>query len=157
MPSRKDDAIPLRRIARKYALQYIFQLDAGETELDDDSLAHFWEQAEEMHDQLGEREWRRTRPRVEELIRGIWEHRQTIDEAISRHARNWSIDRLALVDRNILRLSIYELYYCPQVDPAIAINEAIDLAKGFASEKSSRFINGILDAVKNAPPPSSPS
>jgi N utilization substance protein B len=158
MPSRYHrEPIPLRRIARKYVLQYLYQLDvAGAPEKPEIGisleLAEFWVQAEELHERLAPREWRKTKPLVERYIAGIAAHRDDIDETIEGIARNWSLERMAVVDRNILRIAVYELYYCPDVPPAVAINEAVDLAKGYGAAESGRFVNGILDQARRRRP-----
>jgi N utilization substance protein B len=85
---------------------------------------------------------------TEELVRGTREHQEKIDELITQVAENWSLDRMAVVDRNILRLGIFELLWEPEVPPKVAINEALEVAKKFSTQESSRFINGILDRVR---------
>ncbi len=80
-------------------------------------------------------------------IEGVINHLEEIDSEISKLAKNWRLDRMASVDRNILRLGTYELMYCPDVPPQVAINEAIELAKRFGTEDSASFVNGILDAL----------
>ena len=82
------------------------------------------------------------------LVAGVVEHRQEVDERISRYAENYHLDRLAVVDRNVLRLAIYEMLHRPDIPPVVSINEAIEIAKRFGTEESSRFVNGILDRVK---------
>ena len=76
------------------------------------------------------------------------ENLKDIDETISEQVKNWDMDRIAKVDRNILRLAIYELLHREEIPPVVSINEAIDIAKKFSTEKSGRFVNGILDKVK---------
>ncbi len=71
-----------------------------------------------------------------------------IDERIKKYAANYELHRIAAVDRNILRVAIYEMLFCPDIAPVIAINEAIEIAKRFGTEKSGGFVNGILDRVK---------
>ena len=85
---------------------------------------------------------------AEELIAGVNEHRQEIDELIAKYATNWSIDRIAKVDLAILRLAIFELLHREDIPPIVSINEAIDLSKTFSSAESRRFVNGVLDNVK---------
>ncbi len=85
---------------------------------------------------------------AEELIAGVNEHLQEIDELIAKYATNWSIDRIAKVDLAILRMAVFELCHRDDIPPIVSINEAIDLAKSFSSAESKRFINGILDSVK---------
>ncbi len=81
------------------------------------------------------------------LIRGTKLHEAKIDEFITRYAQNWELDRMAVVDRNILREGIFELLWAQDVPPKVAINEALEVAKKFSTQESSRFINGILDRI----------
>jgi len=81
------------------------------------------------------------------LITGVREHQARIDAMIQEVAENWRLDRMAAIDRNILRLGAYEVLFCPDVPPKVAINEALDLAKRYSTSQSSRFVNGILDRV----------
>ena len=82
------------------------------------------------------------------LVEGVLAHRVETDERITRYAENYELGRLAVVDRNILRLAIYEMLHRPDIPPVVSINEAIEIAKRFGSEESSRFVNGVLDRVK---------
>jgi N utilization substance protein B len=80
-------------------------------------------------------------------VRGVWEHREEIDGLIRDAAENWRLERMALVDRNILRLGAYEIRHGRDIPFAVAINEAVDLAKRFGGEESGAFVNGILDRI----------
>jgi N utilization substance protein B len=82
-----------------------------------------------------------------ETVRGVWERMAEIDELIRRAAEHWRIERMTLVDRNILRLGVYEISYGRDIPYAVAINEAVDLGKRFGAEESGAFINGILDKI----------
>jgi len=82
------------------------------------------------------------------LVEGVLARRQQIDQRLQAVARNWDLARMANVDRNILRLSMFELMYCRDVPPKVAINEAIELGKKFSTANSGGFINGILDRVR---------
>jgi transcription antitermination protein NusB len=84
---------------------------------------------------------------TEGLIAGVKEHQVRIDAMISQVAENWRLDRMAAIDRNILRLGAYEMLFCPEVPAKVAINEALELAKRYSTAQSSRFVNGILDRV----------
>jgi N utilization substance protein B len=84
---------------------------------------------------------------TEDLIAGVKQHRPQIDEMIEQVAENWRLDRMAAIDRNILRLGAYEALFCPEIPSKVAINEAIELAKRYSTAQSSRFVNGILDRV----------
>lgn len=122
-----------RRTAREKALQALFQIDMSGADTQQ-ALDHV----------LGDSP---TDPFLEDLIFGTVENREEIDEEIGRHLERWSIDRLAKVDLNILRIGTYELKYS-NVPPNVAINEAIEVAKKFGDEKSGQFINGILSKIK---------
>ena len=84
---------------------------------------------------------------AEGLIAGVQANRPRIDALISEVAENWRLDRMAAIDRNILRLGAYEMLYCPEVPTKVAINEALELAKRYSTAQSSRFVNGILDRL----------
>jgi N utilization substance protein B len=100
---------------------------------------------------------------AEGLVTGVLEHQKSIDGMISEAAENWRIDRMAAIDRNILRLGAYEMLFCPEVPTKVAINEALELAKRYSTAQSSRFVNGILDRLQvhlhakpEVPPPAEP-
>lgn len=82
------------------------------------------------------------------LVNGVLAHQAEVDERISRYLENYELHRLAVVDRNILRLAIYEMLHRADIPPVVSINEAIEVAKRYGAEESSRFVNGILDRVK---------
>ena len=82
------------------------------------------------------------------LIRGALQYRDESDELIKKHAKNWELHRIAAVDRNILRLAIYEMLHRDDIPPVVSINEAVDIAKKFSTQDSGKFVNGILDKVK---------
>ena len=86
---------------------------------------------------------------VDELVQGVLEHQAEIDTQIADHLENFTLTRLSTIDRNVLRLAAYEMFYCTDIPPIVAINEAIELAKRFGTEESGGFVNGILDAVYN--------
>jgi transcription antitermination protein NusB len=82
------------------------------------------------------------------LLNGIVAHQVTIDEKITKYTANYELKRISAVDRNILRIAVYEMLYADDVPPIVAINEAIDIAKKFGTEDSGKFVNGVLDRVK---------
>jgi len=129
-----------RTKAREYALQVLYQMDirhAGCSQI----LQEFWE----AHQSPAE-----IKVYASELAEGTAAHSQAIDAHIARHANNWDLKRMAVVDRNILRLGVFELLYCNDVPPSVCLNEAIELAKRFGDAESAKFINGVLDAVYKA-------
>ncbi len=81
------------------------------------------------------------------LVEGVLEHRAEIDRTLESMARHWSVERMSTVDRAILRLGVYELRHCPDVPTAVVISEAVKLAKAYSTDKSGRFVNGVLAAV----------
>jgi N utilization substance protein B len=130
-----------RREGREAAVQFLFQDDLNKT--DGPGLAaaleEFWTLRESSQ---------RTRQFATELINGVLEHHDAIDERIKKVTANYELHRIAPVDRNILRMAIYEMLYTSEVPPVVCINEAIEIAKRFGSEDSGRFVNGILDRMK---------
>ncbi len=82
------------------------------------------------------------------LVDGTLQHREAIDKRLQGVTRNWDLRRMANVDRNVLRMAVYELMFCTDVPPKVAINEAIDLGKKFSTANSGGFVNGILDRIR---------
>jgi N utilization substance protein B len=82
------------------------------------------------------------------LIRGALEHREEADTLIKKLAKNWELHRIAAVDRNILRLAIFEMLHRDDIPPVVSINEAVDIAKKFSTQDSGKFVNGILDKIR---------
>lgn len=135
-----------RRKAREVALQFLYQLDLHG---DDDPTPHaadFW-----IRHPVDEE----TRVFAEGLVRGTKEQQAKADDLIRQYAEHWELERMAVVDRNILRLAVYEMLWGGDVPAKVVINEAIEIAKKFGTGESSRFINGILDRVLRELRPSS--
>jgi transcription antitermination protein NusB len=93
---------------------------------------------------------KRTYPFFKRLAAGVLHARQDIDTVIERYSSNWKVQRMAGVDRNILRVAVFEILYCEDIPAKVAINEAIDIAKKFGASDSGAFINGILDSIRTA-------
>ena len=93
---------------------------------------------------------KRAYPYFERLTAGVMKSKADIDSVIERYSSNWKVRRMACVDRNILRVAIFELLYCADIPAKVSINEAIDIAKKFGSSESGAFINGILDSIRTA-------
>ncbi len=83
----------------------------------------------------------------EVLIQGVLDHQKDIDATITKYAPEWPMEQITIVDRNVLRIGVFELTYSPDVPPKVAINEAIEVAKGFGGESSGKFVNGVLGAI----------
>jgi N utilization substance protein B len=152
-----------RREARERAVQFLFQHDLSPPEDLEGALNEFWDtqRAAAIADDKGPAHWGQpvelpppTAEEAEErlfaepLIRGALEHRDAIDEHIKKHVKNWEIHRIAAVDRNIMRLAIYEMLYRDDIPPVVSINEAVDIAKKFSTQDSGKFVNGVLDKIK---------
>ncbi|MBT3194545.1 MAG: transcription antitermination factor NusB [Verrucomicrobia bacterium] len=126
-----------RRDGREWALQIIFSQDLNTRENLVAVIDDFFEQHATSDP--------RTRVFTEQLVQGVVDNRQEIDARIERYAEHWKIRRMGVVDRNVLRIAVYELFYSEDVPPAVVLNEAIDLAKYFSTSDSGKFVNGILD------------
>ena len=152
-----------RREARERAVQFLFQHELNPPEDLGRALEQFWEtqRAAAIAEDKGGATWGQplelppptadeaaVRLFAEPLIRGALEHQQEADELIKKFARNWELHRIAAVDRNILRLAIYEMLHRDDIPPVVSINEAVDIAKKFSTQDSGKFVNGILDKVK---------
>jgi len=130
-----------RRDARELALRMLFQLDVGKQPLEEVMEAAL----EQSHLEGKNREF------AEELVRETLAHQAVIDAKIVALSADWSLDRQAAVDRNLLRLASYELLYRPDAPVAAVINEAIELAKKYSTAESGRFVNGVLGALARQP------
>jgi N utilization substance protein B len=128
-----------RRQARELAAQFLYQNDMSGGPLDE-TLELFWQTQPDANDA--------TRKFAEELIRGCVEQHVVIDEKIKKYTEHWELARIAAVDRNILRLAIYEMLFRDDIPPVVSINEAVDIAKKFSTRESGAFVNGILDRLR---------
>jgi len=126
-----------RTRARELAMQALYQLDVQGTVILEDLDGFFAENSTDEFVRKLAREW----------TRGTWEKKAVCDEQITSSIIKWQLSRLSMVDRSILRLSVYQLNFCPDIPAKVTINEAIELAKKYSTEKSSAFVNGVLDAV----------
>ena len=138
-----------RREGREAAVQFLYQFDANKTPLDE-ALALFWVLRSGPDGKTPTPE--KTRVFAENLIRGVAREREAIDAKIQSFSQNYQLHRIAAVDRNILRMGIYEMLHCAEVPPVVAINECIEIAKKFGSDESGRFVNGILDRLRKELP-----
>jgi len=127
-----------RREGREAAVQFLFQHDL-DTEKQAEPGGAFWDLRPSTQN---------VRDFSAQIIKGVIENREKIDELICKYTANYELNRIAVVDRNVLRVAIYEMLCCNDVPPVVSINEAIEIAKRFGSEESGRFVNGILDRIK---------
>jgi N utilization substance protein B len=128
-----------RRRSRELALQVLYQLDITKQDAIKaiaQSRDHFSEKEE--RDGFAER-----------IVLGVLEHGQEIDRLIEQYSENWRLDRMSMIDRNILRMALFELLYCEDIPPKVTLDEAIELGKRYGSGDSGSFINGILDRIQN--------
>ncbi|TDI46981.1 MAG: transcription antitermination factor NusB [Acidobacteria bacterium] len=127
-----------RRRARECALQMLFQIDLIGVE-PAEVYAQFWDEHDTEDD---------VRAFSQELVDGVCTTREQLDARITEIAEHWRIERMAVVDRNVLRMALYEMNRQPQTPIAIVIDEAIEVARRFGSEESAKFVNGVLDALR---------
>ncbi len=128
-----------RRSARKTTLQILYEVD---------TVGHNWEEVTERvlgNIKLG----LDNKSFVRNLIKGVMDNKSKIDILISKFAKSWSTEQMASIDRSLLRMSVYELMFDASLPPKVVINAAIELAKGFGGDNSSKFMNGILGALLN--------
>ena len=154
----------LRHDAREWALQFLFQSEFNQDASLDKAFQLFWQfqdewaaaspseaaasaadPADNAHAAKGRAKARRF---AEELARGVIAHHKEIDPLIEKYAANWEIDRMGIVDRNVMRIAVYEMLHRDDIPPVVSINEAVDLAKAFSSVESGKFVNGILDRIR---------
>jgi N utilization substance protein B len=128
-----------RRRSRETALQVLYQLNITKQDVHT-AFTQFWEHflSEGVADDF-----------IKRLVQGVIEHCPELDRLIEEYSEHWRLNRIDMIDRNILRMALFELLYCEEIPPKVTINEAIDLGKRFGSEDSGSFINGILDRVQN--------
>ena len=127
----------IRREGRVLALEYLYQLDLGVSDMESVFL-----QIEK--DRRGSR---RVRDFARSLVEGVSSHREAIDLLLSENLLHWKLERLTRTDRALLRLAVYEMVFDPEVPAKVAINEAVEIGKRFGGEESAKFLNGVLDAI----------
>ena len=130
-----------RTLAREFALQVLYQTDITHDGYDI-SLNNFWQ----AHSQENIEE--EIKKFTDELVKGVTEKLEVIDKNIAQCATNWQLKRMAVVDRNILRIGCFELMFRDDIPFKVSINEAVELAKKYSSLEASKFVNGILDKIK---------
>ena len=129
-----------RRQARELAMQALFYMDI-QNHASLQMLESFCENF---------RPPKRSHPFFLTLVSGVLENRSEIDTLIERFSKNWKINRMSCVDRNVMRVAVYEMLYCEDIPPKVSINEAVDVGKKFGGEESGAFINGIMDSIGDA-------
>lgn len=127
-----------RTLAREHALKILYQVDITHRALDL-ILIDYWKM-EEVNDE-------EVMTYAKTVVEGVLKQLKTIDDKISEYATNWQLKRMAVIDRNVMRIGLFELYYNKEIPPKVAINEAVELAKKYGDLESSKFVNGILDKI----------
>ena len=146
----------IRHEAREWALQFLFQSEFNRDESVDEGFKLFWDR---QNEDVGapspghpagkdDRQRAKARTFAEELARGVIDHHKEIDPLIAKYAENWEIDRMGTVDRNAMRIAVFEMLYRDDIPPVVSINEAVELAKAYSSSESGKFVNGILDRIR---------
>ncbi len=129
-----------RRKAREETLRILFRLEFENTQVEK-TLNQYWENKKASEEIKEYSNW---------LVNGIISNQAKIDNIIQQVSEHWRISRMAVVDRNILRMAVFELVYEENIAPAIVINEAIEIAKKYSGDEASTFVNGILDAIRKS-------
>ena len=148
-----------RRRSREIALQILHQIDAGGVAPESDAevdvtIARYFEHLamkggpayeEDEDDGTGELAAKIDRPLVQELVRGVTQHWAELDDTLTKLSQNWRLERMAVVERNVIRIALYELKYCEGVPVNVVLNEAIELAKRYGTSEGAAFTTGLLD------------
>jgi N utilization substance protein B len=129
----------LRRVARECALQMLYEMDVGRHSKDD-ILRTFWKMNEHPQN---------VRDFADQLFEGTVQKLKEIDRVIQQHTKNWRLGRMAVVDRNVLRIAVFEFLSGGRTPETVVINEALEIAKKYSTHESAQFVNGILDSIKN--------
>jgi transcription antitermination protein NusB len=127
-----------RRETREWIVQFLFQLDFNPEPIDI-ALQDFWEEKTPIA---------REKTYAEEIIKGVVQRKDELDEKLSQYATRWNSDRMGAVDRTVMRVALFEMLYRDDVPPVVSINEAVHFAKDFSSFQSGRFVNGVLDRIR---------
>ena len=127
-----------RSQARDWALKIFYQADISRRPVEA-AADHFFKN--EISSDMEIHEF------AKRLVLGVRDHLEDIDSIISKYATNWQLKRMAVIDKNILRMGVFELKYAPDIPPKVTINEAVELAKRYGDLESSKFVNGILDKI----------
>lgn len=126
-----------RRSSRELALKFLYQTEFNEGDFEA-QLDGFWSGVSIQDD---------IRIFTKDLVEQTLNHKEEIDRMLMRYSQNWTLDRMPVIDRNILRLGVGELLFSPNIPPKVVINEAVEIAKKYGNEESPDFVNGILDKI----------
>jgi N utilization substance protein B len=129
-----------RRQARELAMQALFYMDIRK-DASEETLENFYGCFCSS---------KKSKPFFRKLVNGVLETKDQIDALVERFSQNWNISRMSCVDRNVMRIAVYEMLYCDDIPPKVSINEAVDIGKKFGTQESGAFINGIMDSIREA-------
>jgi transcription antitermination factor NusB len=135
-----------RSRARECALQVLYQMDITR-DTPENCLANFWKSQDDQEVEESSRSF------TNELVCGVAKYLNDIDAKITQYATNWQLERMAVIDRNILRISCFEIVFRADIPPKVSINEAVELAKKYSGGEAGKFVNAILDKVKSEKAP----
>jgi len=127
-----------RRKAREETLRILYRLEFDNRQ-PEETLSQYWENKKTNQATREYSTW---------LVNGIISHHKKIDTIIQNASEHWRLSRMALIDRNILRMAVFELLYEENIEPAVVINEAIEIAKAYSGNEAATFVNGVLDAIR---------
>ena len=127
-----------RRETREWIVQFLFQMDFNPEPIDI-ALGDFWEEKTPND---------REKQYAEEIIKGVVQRKDELDAYLSKYAKRWDSERMGAVDRTVMRVALFEMLYREDVPPVVSINEAVHFAKDFSSFQSGRFVNGVLDRIR---------
>jgi N utilization substance protein B len=127
-----------RRATREWIVQFLFQLDFNPEPIDV-ALKDFWAEKDPIE---------REKTYAEEIIKGVVQRKDELDDRLSQYAKRWDSERMGAVDRTVMRVALFEMLYREDVPPVVSINEAVHFAKDFSSFQSGRFVNGVLDRIR---------
>jgi transcription antitermination protein NusB len=142
-----EDSLPIRRKAREYAMQLLFQYDLRRETLTETVLDDFQCQYKDIEIALGSKELSKISRLATTISHGVIGNIDFIDYVITENAHHWRLERMPAVDRNVIRIAVYEMLYISDIPEAVSINEAIEIAKAYGSDQSAKFVNGILDMI----------
>ena len=127
----------IRSEAREYALQYLFQADFNDEDLEI-AWKDFWVQ---------KKAGKKVKLFALELVEGVQENLMEVDEHLQARSENWSLKRMAAVDRNVMRMAVYEMLFRDDIPPVVSLNEAVRISKDYGTPDSGKFVNGVLDKI----------
>ncbi len=143
-----DNKLHSKRLGRELAMQYLFQLDLSHDESTPERWQLFCEQAGDTHDLKDNRQSRKAIEYAEKLLAGFAAHRSLVDAEILKHTEHWDWERLAVVDRNVMRVAVFEMLRVAEVPPVVSINEAVEIVRDYSGAQAGNFVNGVLNSIK---------